>query len=129
MIDAYLAWHRLGRVHSVETWVDGQLVGGLYGVAIGRMFFGESMFAHATDASKVALAALVCLCREHGVSWVDCQQNTRHLSSFGAHEVGRAAFEAHLEQVLPQADVADWTYHASYWRHLPLEGAAPDPSP
>jgi leucyl/phenylalanyl-tRNA--protein transferase len=55
------------RVHSVETWIDGELVGGLYGVAIGRMVFGESMFSHRTDASKIALAALVAACREHGV--------------------------------------------------------------
>lgn len=130
MIDAYLAWHRLGRVHSIETWVDGQLCGGLYGVSIGRMFFGESMFAWRTDASKIALAALVCLCREHGVPLVDCQQNTAHLASFGAHEVSRAAFEAHLGGVLGQADVADWTYHPALWRHLPLQGQlAADPGP
>ena len=64
MVDAYTRWHRAGRVHSVETWVDGELVGGLYGVSIGRMFFGESMFAHATDASKIALCALVALDRK-----------------------------------------------------------------
>ncbi len=118
MVAAYGRWHRLGRVHSVETWVDGRLVGGLYGISIGRMFFGESMFAHATDASKIALAALICLCREHGVPLIDCQQNTRHLASFGAHELSRRDFEAHLQKVLPQADIRDWTYHPSLWRHL-----------
>ncbi len=118
MIEAYVAWHRRGRVHSVETWVDGMLVGGLYGIGIGRMFFGESMFAHATDASKIALAGLICLCREHGVTLIDCQQNTRHLASFGAHETTRALFEAHLQQVLPAADIGDWTYHPAMWRHL-----------
>ena len=122
MIDAYVAWHRQGRVHSVETWIDGQLMGGLYGVAIGRMFFGESMFAWATDASKIALAALVCLCREHGVPLVDCQQNTAHLASFGAHEISRTAFQAHLRTVLAEPDIADWTYDATLWRHLPLQG-------
>ena len=73
-------------MHSVETWVDGELCGGLYGVSIGRMFFGESMFAWRTDASKIALAALVALCREHGIELIDCQQNTRHLASVGARE-------------------------------------------
>ncbi len=78
-----------GRVHSVETWVDGRLVGGLYCVAIGRMVFGESMFAPGTDASKIALAALVAACRAHGVALIDCQQNTGHLASLGAHEISR----------------------------------------
>jgi leucyl/phenylalanyl-tRNA--protein transferase len=118
MVDAYVAWHRAGRVHSVETWVDGELVGGLYGVAIGRMFFGESMFAWRSDASKIALAGLVALCREHGVPLIDCQQNTAHLASFGAREVTRAAFEAHLQQVLAAADIGDWTYHSRLWRHV-----------
>ena len=65
---AYTAWHRAGRAHSVETWIDGELVGGLYGVGIGRMFYGESMFAHRTDASKIALCALVCFARSHGIT-------------------------------------------------------------
>lgn len=130
MIDAYIAWHRLGRVHSVETWIDGELVGGLYGVTIGRMFYGESMFAWRTDASKIALAGLVALCRHHGVPLIDCQQNTRHLASFGAREITRAAFEDHLSRVLPAADIGDWTYDLSMWRHV-LEApgaAAPGPT-
>jgi leucyl/phenylalanyl-tRNA---protein transferase len=90
MVDAYTAWHRLGRVHSVETWIDGTLAGGLYGVSLGRMFFGESMFSHRTDASKIALAGLVCFCREHGVTMIDCQQRTGHLASLGARELARA---------------------------------------
>ena len=118
MQDAYVAWHRLGRVHSVETWIDGQLVGGLYGVAIGRMFFGESMFSHRTDASKIALAALICQCRRHGVPWIDCQQNTGHLASLGAREVSRAVFEGHLAQVLGEPDIVEWTYHSSMWARL-----------
>ena len=118
MQDAYVAWHRLGRVHSVETWIDGALVGGLYGVSIGKMFFGESMFSHRTDASKIALAALICLCREHGVPWIDCQQNTGHLASLGAHEVPREAFEQHLALTLGQADVVDWSYHSGLWTRL-----------
>ncbi|MBK7262124.1 MAG: leucyl/phenylalanyl-tRNA--protein transferase [Rubrivivax sp.] len=118
MLDAYIEWHARGRVHSVETWVDGELVGGLYGIAIGRMFFGESMFSHATDASKIALAGLICLCREHGLPLIDCQQNTRHLASFGAREISRADFEARLQLLVPAADIRDWTYHPSLWRHL-----------
>ena len=75
MIDAYCAWHALGRAHSVETWIDGELAGGLYGVSLGRMFFGESMFSNRSDASKIALAALVCFCRAHGMPMIDCQQH------------------------------------------------------
>ena len=79
MVEAYCAWHRLGRVHSFETWIDAELVGGLYGVSLGGMFFGESMFSTRTDASKVALAALVCFCRAHRMPMIDCQQHTGHL--------------------------------------------------
>jgi len=130
MVDAYCAWHRLGRVHSVETWIDGELAGGLYCVSIGRMVFGESMFAHRSDASKIALAALVCLAREHGVTLIDCQQDTAHLASLGAREIPRRRFEAHLQQVVGEADIDDWTYHAALWRHLvPGPGGAPPPAP
>jgi leucyl/phenylalanyl-tRNA---protein transferase len=125
MVRAYSAWHRAGRVHSVETWMDGELVGGLYAVSIGRMVFGESMFAHRTDASKIALAALVCLCREHGVDLIDCQQNTRHLQSFGAHEVPRTVFEQQLRAGSGRPDVADWSYHRRMWAHLALDADAP----
>ena len=118
MVAAYTAWHRLGRVHSVETWFDGRLVGGLYCVAIGRMVFGESMFALATDASKVALAALVAFCRAHGVEWIDCQQNTGHLASLGAHEVSRETFERHLHRASGAPDIGDWTYDSRHWLQL-----------
>jgi len=118
MVAAYTAWHRLGRVHSFETWVDGRLVGGLYGVAIGRMFFGESMFAWATDASKIALAALVAFCRHHGIVLIDCQQNTGHLASLGARELPRSAFEQHLSLVSGESDVADWSYDSCIWLQL-----------
>lgn len=118
MVAAYTEWHRRGRVHSVETWVDGRLVGGLYCVAIGRMVFGESMFAWATDASKVALAALVCLCRHHGVRLIDCQQNTGHLASLGGHEVSRNTFEQHLSRVSGEPDIVDWTYDSRMWLQL-----------
>lgn len=115
---AYAAWHRAGRVHSFETWVDGELAGGLYGVGLGRMFFGESMFAHRSDASKIALCALVCFCRAHGIAWVDCQQNTEHMARFGAAEVPRPAFEAHVSRACGEPDIADWTYDAAHWAWL-----------
>lgn len=115
---AYTEWHRRGRVHSVETWVGGRLVGGLYCVAIGRMVFGESMFAWVTDASKVALAALVAFCRAHRVPLIDCQQNTRHLASLGAHEVSRDSFEQHLSRVCGEPELGDWTYHSRMWLQL-----------
>jgi leucyl/phenylalanyl-tRNA--protein transferase len=92
MIAAYVALHRHGHAHSVETWIDGRLVGGLYGVAVGRMFFGESMFTRVTDASKIALAHLVAFARHAGFPMLDCQQQTRHLASLGARPIARADF-------------------------------------
>jgi leucyl/phenylalanyl-tRNA--protein transferase len=118
---AYTAWHHAGTVHSVETWVDGQLVGGLYGVAIGRMFFGESMFAHVSDASKIALAALVAFCRAHDIPLIDCQQNTTHLASLGAREISRSDFERHLTLTLGAKGPPQWTYDAAHWVQLGLE--------
>jgi leucyl/phenylalanyl-tRNA--protein transferase len=120
MVQAYTAWHRAGRVHSVETWMNGELAGGLYCVGIGHMVFGESMFAHRTDASKIALAALVAWCRRHGVTLIDCQQNTRHLASMGAHEITREAFEQHLREATSLPHLRDWTYHRSTWAQLPM---------
>lgn len=128
----YSQWHRQGQVHSFETWVDGDLVGGLYGVNLGRMFFGESMFSHRTDASKIALAALICFCRAKGIEVIDCQQETRHLASLGARPWPRARFEGHLKRVVPLLSPTDWTYDDSLWSHLgPAEPAAhqPDRSP
>jgi leucyl/phenylalanyl-tRNA--protein transferase len=89
---AYLALHRAGHAHSFETWQAGELVGGLYGVAIGRMFYGESMFSRATDASKVALVALVEELRGRGFPLIDCQQRTPLLGSLGAREIPRRQF-------------------------------------
>lgn len=97
---AYLELHRRGYVHSVESWRDGRLVGGLYGVGIGRMFFGESMFARESDASKVALVHLVERLRERGVPMIDCQQETSHLASLGARPVAREWFARRLEELL-----------------------------
>jgi leucyl/phenylalanyl-tRNA---protein transferase len=92
IIDAYTALHECGNAHSVEAWRDGKRVGGLYGVAIGRMFFGESMFSHEPDASKVALAHLIAILRARAFPLIDCQQETEHLASFGARPIPRSAF-------------------------------------
>lgn len=125
----YAQWHRLGRVHSFETWVDGQLVGGLYGVGIGRMFFGESMFSHRTDASKIALAALVCFCRAHGISVIDCQQETAHLASMGARPWPRHRFEGHLNEVTGLSPPEVWAYDESMWSLLATADHSLDPGP
>src|SRR5258706_2674678 len=92
MQSAYVALHRAGHAHSFETWQGQQLVGGLYGVAIGRAVFGESMFSRATDASKVALVGLVATLRARGVPMIDCQQRTPLLASLGAREITRRQF-------------------------------------
>ena len=107
--DAYCELHRRGIAHSVESWRDGQLCGGLYGMAVGRMFFGESMFARATDASKVALVHLVALLRQLAVPLIDCQQETAHLASFGARPIARATFAGHLSELIHSTEpVAGW---------------------
>ena len=122
---AYAAWHRAGRVHSVETWVDGELVGGLYFVSIGRMCFGESMFAHRTDASKIALAAFVAAARARGVAMIDCQQNTGHLARFGAREIARRDFLRHVAEASGAAEPAQWSYDEAAWAQL-APGLVPD---
>jgi len=104
---AYQGLHRLGCAHSIEVWEDARLVGGLYGVSIGRMFFGESMFTRVTDASKVAVAALVSTLRTRGYRVIDCQQNTRHLASLGAREISRGAFLDELAGLIRQPG-PDW---------------------
>ena len=109
MIDAYCELHRRGVAHSVESWRDGQLCGGLYGMALGRVFFGESMFAHETDASKVALVHLVALLEEQGVPLIDCQQETAHLKSFGARPIARTMFAGHLTELIHSTEpVPGW---------------------
>jgi len=100
MRSAYLAWHRAGQAHSVETWMDGRLAGGLYGVNLGRFFFGESMFHDARDASKLALAYLVGFLRLHDIGHIDCQQQTGHLASLGARPMGRGEFLALVDAAL-----------------------------
>ena len=95
--DSYLNLHRLGLAHSVETWLDDRLVGGLYGVALGSAFFGESMFHEATDASKVALYELVQRLRAQGYTLLDTQWTTSHLATFGAYEVPRRVYLERLK--------------------------------
>ncbi len=104
--DAMRRLHRLGLAHSIETWADGTLVGGLYGLALGRAFFGESMFSRATDASKVALAHLVARLRVGHFTLLDCQFQTPHLASLGAVEVSADAYAALLAGALSGAGVA-----------------------
>ena len=117
LIDAYCALHQRGHAHSVEAWRGETLVGGLYGVSIGRMFFGESMFAHETDASKVALAHLVTIARRAGIPMIDCQQETAHLASLGARPIPRAEFAKRLAALVHSSAPTD------AWAPLPAPGA------
>ena len=102
IIESYVALHRRGMAHSIETWREGQLAGGLYGVHLGGAFFGESMFHHQTDASKVALIALVTRMRERGLSLLDIQWVTPHLAQFGAREVPREDYLTRLSEVIDE---------------------------
>ena len=117
MMAVYCDLHRAGFAHSVETWVQGELVGGLYCVALGKSVFGESMFSRRPNGSKIALAALVAFCRRHAVGQIDCQQNTAHLASLGAAEIDRDVF---LERVAAGLGMAapDWRFDALYWQEL-----------
>ncbi len=117
MVAAYRAFHRAGFAHSVETWIDGRLAGGLYCVGIGRAVFGESMFTNLPDASKMALAALVAWCRHEGVTMIDCQQNTRHLGSLGAREIPREQFVRQVAATAVAAP-AHWRFEPVYWNAL-----------
>jgi leucyl/phenylalanyl-tRNA--protein transferase len=100
MIGAYRRLHELGFAHSVEAWRADELVGGLYGVALGGVFFGESMFTRVTDASKVCLAALVASLQQQGTSLIDCQQETEHLASMGARPISREQFARTLGELI-----------------------------
>jgi leucyl/phenylalanyl-tRNA--protein transferase len=110
MRKAYLALHTAGHAHSFETWHQDRLVGGLYGVAIGRAFYGESMFSRATDASKVALVGLVETLRERGFPMVDCQQRTPLLASLGGREIPRRQFLRRLAALVNYPEPPEkWT--------------------
>ncbi len=115
IVRLYVALHRLGFAHSVEAWRDGELVGGLYGVALGAAFFGESMYSRVTDASKVALAHLVARLRLGGFRLLDTQFVTEHLQQFGAIEISRAQYHRLLAAALPIK---------AYLPREPLAGAA-----
>jgi len=109
MIAAYNALHRAGHAHCVETWIGGALAGGLYGVAIGRMFYGESMFTDVSDASKIALAHLVSQLDRWGYGMIDCQMATAHLARFGAREIARVEFMRKLSTLVNYPDPAsEW---------------------
>jgi leucyl/phenylalanyl-tRNA--protein transferase len=98
MLAAYVELHRRGYAHSIETYKDSRLVGGLYGVRLGGVFFGESMFSRERDASKVALARLVETCRAEGIVVIDCQMASAHLDSLGSRRIPRARFQALLRE-------------------------------
>ena len=100
MVAAYTRLHQAGYAHSVETWHNGELVGGLYGVAIGRMFYGESMFSRMPDASKVALVRLAQQLQQWGFGLIDCQMETGHLASLGAGTLPRSLFAAQLAELV-----------------------------
>lgn len=118
MVDAYKALHQAGHAHSVETWLDGKLVAGLYFVCIGRAVFGESMFSTISDGSKMALAALVQVCEQQGIVAIDCQQNTAHLASMGAQEMSRAEFLrlTHTAKLAPSPNWQNATIDWDHWR-------------
>jgi len=116
MIAAYCELHRMGYAHSVETWMDGKLVGGLYGVAIGRMFYGESMFSHASNASKIALAHLARQLERWQFGMIDCQMNTPHLASLGAREITRNEFIVRLQELINCEPVKHWQFDTDLFR-------------
>jgi len=107
---AYARLHRAGHAHSVETWIDGELAGGLYGVALGRMYYGESMFALRPDASKIALVHLVRQLERWDCGMIDCQMKTAHLARFGAREIPRTAFMRKL------GELVNYPRHVRKWR-------------
>ena len=108
MQTAYRQLHQRGIAHSVEVWEAGELVGGLYGLAMGRLFFGESMFSHASNTSKAGFVHLVKQLQAWGFALIDCQMPTQHLHNFGARQIPRAEFAVQLQLYLDQPSTADW---------------------
>jgi leucyl/phenylalanyl-tRNA---protein transferase len=100
MMAAYGRLHEMGMAHSMETWIEGELVGGLYGVGQGKMFFGESMFSRVSDASKIAFVHLVAQLQRWGFEMIDCQMKTEHLASLGAREISRNEFRQKLKELV-----------------------------
>jgi leucyl/phenylalanyl-tRNA--protein transferase len=123
MVEAYKALHQAGYAHSAETWLDGQLVAGLYFVCIGKAVFGESMFSSLSDGSKMALAALVNVCNQHGIQAIDCQQNTAHLALMGAQEMARQEFLNIIQPAL-SLQGPDWHTQQVDWDAWRSQGAA-----
>ncbi len=122
MIKAYCQLHESGFAHSVEAWDQGKLAGGLYGLAVGKCFSGESMFTHVTDASKVAFVYLVTFLKYLGVDMIDCQVKTSHLMSFGAREIPRKTFLKQLEKTLDLSQArGKWNLNVDLIRELILE--------
>jgi leucyl/phenylalanyl-tRNA--protein transferase len=122
MVQAYAQLHHAGIAHSVESWIDGELAGGLYCVNLGAMVFGESMFSRRSDASKIALAALVAFARAHRLPLIDCQQETQHLASLGARTLSREQFCQQLRLALPQVSPT-WHFEPVYWNNLFVEAS------
>ena len=120
IVAGYCALHAAGYAHSIETWIEGELAGGLYGVAIGGAFYGESMFAHVSDASKIAFAHLADFLRSRSCGIIDCQMNTDHLASLGAREIARADFIALLRRLTAEPTMTGWAQIARRWdtRHV-----------
>jgi leucyl/phenylalanyl-tRNA---protein transferase len=117
MISAYTRLHEMGLAHSVETWIDGELMGGLYGIAQGKIFFGESMFSHVSDASKIAFVHLVKQLDRWGFHMIDCQMKTAHLASLGGREISRKEFSQKLKELVNYPErVQKW-----YFDHEPIE--------
>jgi leucyl/phenylalanyl-tRNA---protein transferase len=122
MQQSYRELHRLGYAHSVETWIAGKLAGGLYGIALGQAFYGESMFADARDASKIALAHLCAHLKQRGFGIIDCQMETAHLASLGARPIPRRDFAARLDELCLHGDApGHWTPDAinGHYRRQP----------
>lgn len=117
MVSAYTALHHAGLAHSVETWIDGELAGGLYAVSIGSMVFGESMFSTRTDASKLALTGLVAFAQAQNLPLIDCQQNTAHMATLGSETYSRAKFCERVHSLaVPPSPM--WKFDPVYWNHF-----------
>ncbi len=108
MQEAYTRLHQLGHAHSVEVWHQQQLVGGLYGIALGRLFFGESMFTRMSNASKAGFVTLVHDLQQAGFVLIDCQMRTEHLARFGARDIPRTEFQHYLQRYLDQPSAMVW---------------------
>ncbi len=117
MVQAYIEMHQHGYAHSIEVWKNKKLVAGLYCIALGKAVFGESMFTTVPNGSKIALAALLALCKQQDVKWIDCQQNTDHLASLGAAPINRAEFLNGVDdaKALPPLD---WRFTPLYWNQI-----------